>query len=290
MARTTEQIEEQMDAAQASETELTTLDSPSQVAIYTLWKFVTAQVINFVEQLFDIFTTNTNATIAASPVPSDSWLQSKVLEFQYSTITPQAVQLINFVPTYPVVDPTLRIITRASVRTLGSKVVGVKVAKSDPPVSLSAPELAALQDYLTNGGNGTTAGVGIGFAGVQIVASSAASDKIYLKANIYYSGQYAATIQADVILAINNYLAAIPFDGNIKVLSLIDAIQAVAGVTDVMIEDLAVRADATAFGSKTYLIQSFTQLQISYPLFAGYGIEETTGGETFTDKLTFVAT
>jgi hypothetical protein len=47
------------------------------------------------------------------------------------------------------------------------------------------------------------------------------------------------------------------------------------------------RPDATAFSSKTYLIQNKTEILSSYPTYAGYVIEETTTSNTFTDTLTF---
>ncbi len=290
MARTTATIQETMDIEQAAQSSLTDLNSPSQVAIYTLWKFIIATVINQLEQLWDLLLADSEEVIARAAVPSDRWLQSKVFEFQYDSVTPQIMTInSDFAPEYATVDATKRIITRCSVKTTSNRVVTVKVAKDDPPVALSVGELASLQGYLTQGGDGTllNPGVGIGFAGVEIIASSLASDKVYLEGTIYYDGQYNSTIQNDVIQAIEDYLAAIPFDGVIKVIDLTDAIQNVAGVNDLLIENLAVRADTTAFASKTYLIQSFTQAFTGYSLFAGYCVEETTAGETFTDKLTF---
>jgi hypothetical protein len=127
----------------------------------------------------------------------------------------------------------------------------------------------------------------ISFAGVQYLVASSAADKLFLEAEIFYNGQYSAVISTNVIAAINAYLAAIPFDGNVRVNKLVDAIQAVDGVTDVVINNLAMRADAVAFGSKTYLVQANDLIFSKYPTSAGYIIEETTGGEDFASKLTF---
>lgn len=290
MARTTETIQKTIDIEQAAQSSLTDLNSPSQAAIYTLWKFIIASVINQLEQLWDSMIADNEDVIAQAAVPSDRWLQAKVFEFQYDSVTPQIMTInSDFAPEYATVDATKRIITRCSVKTTSNRVVTVKVAKSDPPVALSVGELASLQGYLTQGGDGTLSnpGVGIGFAGVEIIASSLASDKVFLEGTIYYDGQYNSTIQDAVIQAIENYLASIPFDGVIKVIDLTDAIQSVPGVNDILIENFAVRADTTAFNSKTFLIQNFTQAFTGYSLFAGYCVEETTVGETFTDKLTF---
>lgn len=288
--RTLQQIIDQMNAEKTAQADLVDLDSPSQTAIYTLWIYIQAMCQYFLESLVSVKQAEIETTVNSAIVPSEAWLQRKALEFQYSATVPQVVQLVDFVPTYNPVDATLRIITRASVQTTGQRIVTVKVAKSEPPVALSGPELSAFQAYLTQGGDGTTSGTGtgIGYAGVQIKATSITSDRLFLRGTIKYNGQYSATVQADVIAAINNYLANIPFDGQFKVLSLIDAIQSVPYVTDIDMDDIAIRANAVAFSAKTYLIQSKTSIYTSYQLFAGYLTEEPTAGETFADKLTFV--
>lgn len=291
MARSLQTILDQLDEAQAAETELNDLNSTSQVAIYGLWKYITALCQYLMEQLHDLKVKEIETIISSAPVGSEPWLQSKVLEFQYDSVTPQLLTLVDFAAKYDPIDVSKRIITRAAVTSLVNNKVLVKVAKNDPPVALSGTELAALQSYLTDGGDGTYAGRGrgLGFAGVEIEASSYASDKLYLKGTIYYNGQYAATISADVDLAINNYLANLPFDGSVSLLGITDAIQGVPGVLDIKLTDVAIRADATAFSSKTYLVQNSTTYITTYDTYAGYVEEETTAGETFTDKLTFTA-
>lgn len=291
MARSISLIKSQIISEKNNQAALSGLTSTSQSSIYNLWAYIVAVAINLLEQIIDLKTLFIESKLSANSVASDAWLQTKAFEFQYSSSNPQVVQLVNFAPTYNPVDPTLRIITRCSVKTTGQRVVEVKVAKSDPPVALSSPELSAFQGYLTQGGDGTIAGkgTGIAYAGVQIRAVSRDSDKVYLKATITYNGQYYNVIQTNVIAAINSYLSNIDFGGMLKVLSIVDAIQSVAGVKDIIIDDLAIRADGTAFASKTYLIQSRTQYFTTYPIYAGYAVGETTSGETFSDKLTFVA-
>lgn len=279
MARSTDTIIAEMDDAQATETSLSTLNSPSQTAIYTLWKSITAMVINFLEQLWDIYKTDIETVIASGAVGSDAWLQAQILKFQYSATVPQIVTLVDFAPAYGTVDTSLRLITRSSVKTMVNKTISVKVAKEEPPVALSATELSSLKGYLSD----------IGFAGTQTNTFSYDSDKLYLVANIYYNGQYSSVISATVIEAIENYFANIPFDGTIKLLTLEDYIQNVPGVTDVVIVDCALRADTTAFASKTYLVSASTTIYPTYPLFAGYVVGETTASNTLADTLVFIA-
>lgn len=263
----------------------------SQVAYNNNFIDIVARTINFFEQLMDAYKVDLEDKVSKGAVGSDAWLQDRILRFQYDSGTPQIVEIkSDFSVDYVTVDTTKRIITRASVNTTSNQTVTVKVAKQNPPVALSAPELAALQSYLTNTGDGTYAGrgVGIGFAGTKIVATSNDADEIYINADINYNGQYAATIQEDVISAINNYLANIDFNGKVYISNLEIAIKSVTGVVDVLLKDVAIRANTTLFANKTYLVQNQTTIIQSYALEAGYAIGETTSGQTFADKLNFI--
>lgn len=278
MARSIATIVALLDAEQASQTDLSSINSPSNAAIYKLWKYIVATQMFLQETLWDIYKAALELTISKAAVGTSAWLQDRVMKFQYDSVTPQVLEVdSDFAVNYTTVDETKRIITRCAVNRTAQRTVLVKVAKSDPPVALSAPELSSLEGYLDD----------ICFAGVNYVATSLTSDKLYLAANIYYDGQYSATISDAVIDAVNAYLAALPFDGKVKLTALVDAIQSVTGVNDVVLEDVAIRADATAFADKTYLVQTNTTLIPLYQLHAGYIVEETTAGSTFTDTLTF---
>jgi hypothetical protein len=280
MARSIQTIVALLDAEQANQTDLSTLNSTSNSAIYTLWKYIVATQMYLQETLWDIFKTDLEAKIKTAAVGSAAWLQSKVLEFQYDSVTPQVLTVgSDFSINYTVPDTTKRIVTRCSVNRTAQRTVLIKVAKSEPPVALGVLELSSLGGYVDD----------IAFAGVNYFVTSKASDKLYLKANIFYDGQYASTISDSVILAVNTYLANLPFDGKVKVSALTDAIQSVTGVTDILIQDIAIRPDATSFIDKTYLVQNNTTIIPLFQLDAGYIVEETTSGETFADKLTFTA-
>ena len=280
MARQISEIQQQMIDNIAADSVLgTLLTSTSKRAIYRLFTYVVAVAINALEQLMDIFTAEVEAVAAAAAPATPAWLQAQIFDFQYSATTPQVVQLINFAPAYPVVDETLRIITRCSVTTNLSNSVIIKVATGEPPAALSAPQLAALQSYVTQ----------IGVAGVVYNVISQASDKLYVQANIYYQGQYSAVIKANVVAAIENFLAAIPFNGQVKISDIEDAITAVEGVTNVVLVNVRARADGTAFASGSYLVQNQQTVSRLWGTVAGYMVGETTNGNTLNDSLTFIA-
>ena len=278
MARSIATIIALMDAEQAAQTSLSSLNSPSQSGIYTLWKYIVATQMFLQETLWDIYKAALELIVSKAAVGTSAWLQDRVLKFQYDAVTPQVLDVLSdFSVNYTTIDATKRIITRCAINRTIQRTVLVKVAKNDPPEALSAPELSSLTGYLDD----------ICFAGVNYIPTSLDSDKLYLKANIFYDGQYAATISANVIASINNYLANLPFDGKVKLTALVDSIQSVTGVNDVELEDVAIRENLTLFANKTYLVQNKTSLMPSYQLYAGYVVEENEPANTFTDKLTF---
>lgn len=257
------------------------LTSTSKRAIFRLLSFVVAVAINMLEQLIDIFKTEVETIVASAAPGSTNWIQDRVLKFQYSTINPQIIQLVNFAPVYPSVDPTLRIISRCSVTTDLANSVVVKVATGEPPAALSGPQLSALQSYLNE----------IGDAGIQYVAKSLSADLVFIDAEIFYLGQYGSGISVAVIDAINAFLATnsqTNFNGKIKVSDLEQTILDVPGVTDVLLRNVSARDSATAFGSGTFLVLNNQVVSRFWNTVSGYIVEETTAGQTFADTLIFI--
>lgn len=278
MARTIDQIQALMIADIQADPTLSLLNSTSKRAIWRLMTRVFATCAFLLESLIDVFKASAEATASTAAAASAPWLQAQVLKFQYDAATPQIVQLINFAPAYPVVDTTKQIISRASVVTTVAGQTLIKVATGNPPGALSAPQLAALQDYINTIG-----------ATINYTATSTAADELYIQADVYFQGQYAAIISETVITAINNFLATLPFNGIVKVSAVEDAIQAVTGVNDVILKNVRARRDADPLTSGTYLVQNQQLLSRTWPTVAGYIIGETTGGSTFLSTLNFIA-
>jgi hypothetical protein len=75
----------------------------------------------------------------------------------------------------------------------------------------------------------------------------------------------------------------------LKISDIEIVIRSVVGVDDVLIKNLRMRSDATAFIDGTFLIQNNTVISRVFPTVSGYIVQETTAGQTFADKLTFIA-
>jgi hypothetical protein len=279
MARTIEQIQAGIISDIQATPELAEANSTSRRAIWRLFAYVQASAILLLEQIIDVFKAENDLKISKAIPATASWINAKVFEFQYSATNPQIVQLINFAPVYPVIDPSLRLISRCSVVTTLSSQVIIKVAKQEPPIALSSTELSSLQSYINQ----------IGIIGVNYNCQSLTSDKLFIDAEVYFDGQYSTVISGTVISAINNFLSNLSFNGILKVSDIELAIRSVVGVNDVLLKNVKMRSDATAFNDGTFLIQNNTVISRIFPTLSGYIVEETTSGNTFTDKLTFIA-
>ena len=278
MSRTIPQIQSQIIADVKADPILSGLNSTSKRAIWLLWTYIFATATFLLESLIDIFKTSVELTASMAAPASAAWLQAQVLKFQYSATVPQIIQLINFAPAYPTVDTTLQIISRTSVVTTVAGQTLIKVATGNPPTALSTPQLDALQDYVNAIG-----------ATVSYVVTSTAADELYIAADVYYQGQYSAIISQNVILAINNYLAALPFNGQLKVSDIELTIRSVTGINDCILKNVIARTNSTPLASGTYLVQNETYISRTWNTVSGYMVSETTSGGTLVDTLNFIA-
>lgn len=258
------------------QTLLNDLTTPSRVAKWRLIFYIVAFGIWVHEGLLELLRGEIENIISKAAPSTHGWIQQKVFKFQYDATNEQIAMLDNdFIVTYPIIDENLRIVKRCSVKTFPNRVVGIKVAKQEPPIPLDSTEMTALASYVEL------------FlpAGVRANIISMEPDRLYLDANIYYNGQYSSVIQQNVIAALDAYLATFSqqnFDGTILVSGLEDAIQAVPGVRDVQINEVRARANATAFIDALPVERQWATV-------AGYIIQEDTAANTFADTLTFTA-
>ncbi len=251
----------------------------SQVSVFNLIIFTVAASMYTLEVMIDLLQENIQEIADSAPAGNAKWLQRQILNFQYGDV----VTLTDFVPGYDPVDESARIVTACSVKELGSGVVSIKVAKGTAPAlgPLSGPELAALKDYYY----GTSTTEGIGFAGVRANFVNLEADRMRVEATVYFLGQYIeADVKADVIAAIDDFFATfqtIAFDGTVFMIKLVDAIQAVPGVSRVVLTDIKARQETVALVSATDI-----DVQGYYTTVAGYIISEDTAANTLADTIT----
>lgn len=244
------------------------------------YTFATGQAL--LEQLQDVFLVRVEAVADRAPAASPNWIQDKMFKFQYSATDPQIIALVDTAPQYPELRPDLRIITACSVTSSVSNEEQIKVARGNPFVPLDAPQISAAQGYINT----------IGIAGINYVVVSLDSDKMYIAADIFYQGQYAAVIQARVIQAILDwftFLATNRFNGAAEMSELEGIIAGVAGVNDVVLKNVRGRGDVDPFSAGIDLVLNSAVIARKWQTIAGYIGQENTAGKTFADTLNFIA-
>ena len=256
-----------------AEPNLAALTNPSKTAIWNLMAYVMAVCMFLHENLWLNFLNYIEGIISVAAPGTPQWIQAMMYKFQYGDI----VQLINLIPTYTTINTANQIVSQCAIISDANKNVTILLATGSPPVALSSPQLADAQGYID----------AFDFAGISCTAVSLDADRLFCQAIIYYNGQYAATIQATVIAAIQAFLSLIPFNGVVKVSQLEEEILNVPGVTDVNLQNVRARPNLTVIGSAVYLVQASQLISRLWQTNAGYIIAEDTATYTLADSLTF---
>lgn len=204
------------------------MNSNSKVALWLLLFFVVAEAMHTLEVLWDYFSKEVDARIAAHKPGTKLWYKQQALEFQYND---QLVWLNNTYQ-YLTIDESKRVVAQASVVDNGG-IVRVKVAGSDgsgglKKITIDNPNAVnQLAAYF----------VKIRYAGTKTVVVSFDPDTI----KNWWIVRYDALVDLDELkvaikAAIKAYLKSLPFDGKVVFSAIVDAVQAVPGVTDVVIK------------------------------------------------------
>jgi hypothetical protein len=240
----------------------------SKTDLRLLMLYVVAVSMALCEQLYDAFTTDTNLTASEAPPQTKPWFKKKMLEFQYDASNPQVLALdtTTALYAYPTIDTDLQIIKYCSVVGGAFGVTAIKVAKDNAglPDPLTAPELSAAQSYVNV----------VASPGLYYLATSKASDKIYMAIDLYYNGQYASVIFTSVSDAINAYLTSIPFDGIFVLSDLEVALKATVGVTDVVFAEIESRTDMQTVFAGTKLVDNYTTITRNWQADSGFFVIE----------------
>lgn len=262
------------------------LTSPaSKRSHWRMWAYVFSGASNTQEQLSDAYIAKNEAIIKKAHAANGDWIQAIMFLFQYDATTPQIIQLNTTTKAYeyPIVDVGKRIIVRCSVRKTLYKTVQIKIAKGTTPQKCSSGEIAAAQSYIDIQGN----------MGATYEVISLDPDLLYVDADVYFNGQYASVISGAVQASMTDYLAIQSsqdnFDGKIKLTDLEAVMRNTLGVTDVVLKNVAVRAAAVSFANKYYLVKNNTELAKDWKTVAGYIVQETDTGHTWTNTLNFIA-
>lgn len=211
---------------------LADLDTPSRVARWRLFLWVVATSIWVHEKLWDIFKAEVDAIVASAHPGTPKWYVAQALKFQMG----YALVDIDGVFQYPVEVPAAQIVKRAAiVESNGLSVLKVAKEVSGSIVPLTVGELNAFTAYIDD----------IRFAGCLINIITDVPDSLRVAYDVYYDPLVLAP-NGSLLLdagtfpvedAINAFVSELPFNGQLVLTHMTDAVQQAAGVVNPILTD-----------------------------------------------------
>lgn len=199
------------------------------VAIENILFYVVAACCHVLEVMLEAYLTSVEEKIDSSVVASVPWYHQMALRFQWgdALVFNDAIQ--QYV--YPEIHPDRQVVKYVSVQDRGSSVqILVSGEKDGLPVPLSEEVLMTFKTYMNR----------VKIAGIVLSVRSLPADRINVAAIVTVdplviseNGIRITDGSKPVENAIVEYLRSIVYGGTFNKTRLVDAIQAVEGVTDV---------------------------------------------------------
>jgi hypothetical protein len=230
MARTIQEIQDEIFASITANENLAELNSQSKVAIYRLIVFIVAFAIWTLEVLFDTHKSELQTELVNQKSGTLSWYRTMALAFQYGfTLLPDSDKFNNQEATDEQIELS-KIVKYAAVSegTKDSRVI-IKIAgeTNGTLAPITANQRVAFDAYINE----------IRYAGVKVSIINYLPDRLYLNLKIYRdpllidaNGSSILNGGKPVEEALKKYMKQLPFDGELVLAHLIDALQKVEGV------------------------------------------------------------
>lgn len=215
----------------------------SPVSLESILLFIVATCCHMLEVVFDRFKADVDARISRAVVASVPWYYKVARAFQYGDALAFDEATQQYV--YPKVDEAKQLVRHVAVRDRGTSVqILASGEHNGRPTVLSDDVLTAFKQYLNR----------VKIAGVVIAVHSLPPDHVSISATISIDplvinrqGMRISDGTYVVEDAIKAYLANIVYGGTFNKTRLVDAIQAVEGVTDVELADCRYSTDGTSY-------------------------------------------
>lgn len=207
----------------------------SKVSFENILFFIVAAAIYVVESLFDQFSAHIEKRISEAVIASIPWYHRIALEFQYGDELVLNEQTQEY--GYAVTDESRRVVKYAAVRDNASGVnILVSGEENGLPAALDDDVLTAFKYYLNKRKP----------AGVLMSVRSYDPDSLQMEIRVQYdplvmNPEGSLILEPDVFPvedAIKAYLAGIVYGGSFNKTRFVDAIQAVSGVEDVVVDEI----------------------------------------------------
>jgi hypothetical protein len=230
MARTIQEIQTLILQAKAQEPALNELNSTSKVAIWRLWVYIIAVAIWSLEKLFDQHRADIDKRLAELKPHTARWYRSKALAFQYGfDLLPDSDKFNNQGHTEEAIEAS-KIVKYSAViesKNEGRLIVKIATEQGEQLQPITDAQKQAFEAYLQE----------IKDAGVRLSVVNYQPDVLHLQMKIIYdplvldsNGQSIIHATKPVEETIKSYLKRLPFNGELVLAHLIDALQQAEGV------------------------------------------------------------
>ena len=230
MARTIQEIQNLILQAKAQEPALNELNSTSKVAIWRLWVYIIAVAIWSLEKLFDQHRADIDKRLAELKPHTARWYRSKALAFQYGfDLLPDSDKFNNVGHTEEAIEAS-KIVKYSAViesKNEGRLIVKIATEQGEQLQPITDAQKQAFEAYLQE----------IKDAGVRLSVVNYQPDILHLQMKIIYdplvldsNGQSILHATKPVEETIKSYLKRLPFNGELVLAHLIDALQQAEGV------------------------------------------------------------
>jgi hypothetical protein len=239
MARTIQEIQTEILDEKAKHAELDVLNSTSKVSIWRLFVYIISYAIFTLELIFDAHRSEVSSMISELKPHTARWYRNKALAFQYGfDLYPDTDKFRNENHTEEEIESSKIVKYSAVVESDTESRLIIKIAGESNGVlsPITQQQQESFQAYIDE----------IRDAGVPVTVINYLPDLLHLNITIKRDplvldsqGNAIAPINGNirpVDNAIAQFLKQLPFNGELVLSSLTDALQLVSGVLDIQIE------------------------------------------------------
>lgn len=230
MARSIQDIQQEILRAKDNEPALAELNSTSKVAVWRLWIYIIAFVIHTLERIFDQHKKEVAEALSEQKPHTPRWYRNMALTFQYGfDLIPDTDKFNNTGKTEDEIENS-KIVKYSAVtesETESRLIVKIATEQGGELQPISTGQKASFDAYMQE----------IRDAGVKITTINYLPDILKLQMEIYRdplvldeNGMSIRTGEKPVEKAIKEYLKQLPFNGELVLAHLVDALQKVEGV------------------------------------------------------------
>ena len=230
MARSIQEIQNLILQAKVQEPALESLNSTSKVAIWRLWVYIIAVAIWSLEKLFEQHREDIDKRLSELKPHTARWYRSKALAFQYGfDLLPDSDKFNNQGHTEEAIEASKIVKYSAVIESKNEGRLIVKIAgeQGEQLQPITDAQKQAFEAYLQE----------IKDAGVRLSVVNYQPDILHLQMKIVYdplvldsNGQSIIHATKPVEETIKSYLKRLPFNGELVLAHLIDALQQAEGV------------------------------------------------------------